>query len=770
MQETDITFAGFSWPAVLLLVAAAALVGWLTYRSLRRGGGVAWAAALLGLRLVALAGLAVALLQPQVVRRRVDLLESRVVVLQDGSLSMGMPAGTDGLSRQQVVARRLGAEDGLIDRLLEDHQVEFLRFGDRVVEGSRRALAAEEPDGMSRTDLAGAIREVREEHGGETLRAVVLLSDGQDTQLPQERSARRSALARELEQLAAPVFSLCPVDPEGLRDVGIARVQCSRLGFVRSRWTARVRIGTAGIDEGRLNVLLRRGENIVDVQRIRLQPDQQTYTASLGFTPVRTGRELLTIEVEPHPRETHTANNRTAVVLSVVRERIRVLQVAGRPSWDVRFLRRTLKQTPNVDLVSFFILRDPVDDPGGPTPNSYVNLIPFPTDELFTRELRTFDVIVFQNFDYHIFQPYPRDFGGYLRNVRRHVVENGAGFVMIGGDQSFDRGQYSGTSVEEILPVALNPAGGEVDLRPFQARLTETGRRHPITRVEESEEDNRALWDRMPELNGCHVLSPNSRAGGVLVENQAAGGLPVVVIGRAGKGRTLAVTTDETWRWGFQAAGRGAGNRVYLSFWRNALRWLVGETEEERLTLSVDSRRIEPGKTVRGSVRLLGPDYAPRRDSRVRLSAARPAGEGGRPIVRTLETDAEGRASFELTLSRPGTWRLEARARPEAAEGTEGTEKVPTDATFVAVETAGREMEDLRPDVELLRAVAEMSGGRFYDVAREQAPQTLPIEPDRVEKLLGREVYPLWDNWIVYAVVAGCLCLEWWLRRRRGVT
>ena len=43
--------------------------------------------------------------------------------------------------------------------------------------------------------------------------------------------------------------------------------------------------------------------------------------------------------------------------MRVIRDKIRVLQVAGAPSWDVRALRQMLKSNPNVDLISFFILR-----------------------------------------------------------------------------------------------------------------------------------------------------------------------------------------------------------------------------------------------------------------------------------------------------------------------------------------------------------------------------------------------------------------------------
>ena len=49
----------------------------------------------------------------------------------------------------------------------------------------------------------------------------------------------------------------------------------------------------------------------------------------------------------------------TEYVLKVIRDKVRALQVVGRPSWDERLLRRLLKRNPNVDLISFFILVNP---------------------------------------------------------------------------------------------------------------------------------------------------------------------------------------------------------------------------------------------------------------------------------------------------------------------------------------------------------------------------------------------------------------------------
>ena len=48
--------------------------------------------------------------------------------------------------------------------------------------------------------------------------------------------------------------------------------------------------------------------------------------------------------------------------------------------------------------------------------------IPFPTDKLFTTELRSFDVIIFQNFDYR-----PYNMAQYLGNMQQTVVNEAYG-------------------------------------------------------------------------------------------------------------------------------------------------------------------------------------------------------------------------------------------------------------------------------------------------------------------------------------------------------
>ena len=92
--------------------------------------------------------------------------------------------------------------------------------------------------------------------------------------------------------------------------------------------------------------------------------------------------------------------------------------MCGRPSWNERFLRSLLRLDPNVDLVSFFILRTDSDEM--PYGQGELSLIPFPYQEIFDEQLKSFDLLIFDNFN---FKPYWVE--PYLPGVRAYLEGGG---------------------------------------------------------------------------------------------------------------------------------------------------------------------------------------------------------------------------------------------------------------------------------------------------------------------------------------------------------
>ena len=233
------------------------------------------------------------------------------------------------------------------------------------------------------------------------------------------------------------------------RDLAVERVAADDFAFVRNTVTVEVTLRARGLDREAFTLTLRREGAVVAQAPVQLVPGQDRYQVPLAFAPDATGTFVFTVAAPVLPGEAVAENNQRSFVLRVIRDRVRVLLVAGRPSWDERFLRGLLKQDPNVDLVSFYILRTNTDNPG---PQDQLSLIPFPVQEIFGPQLKTFDAVILCNFAY---LPYRSlDIERFLPNLRDYVRSGGA-FAMVGGDQSFAQGHYAGTPVGEILAVDL---------------------------------------------------------------------------------------------------------------------------------------------------------------------------------------------------------------------------------------------------------------------------------------------------------------------------
>jgi hypothetical protein len=222
-----------------------------------------------------------------------------------------------------------------------------------------------------------------------------------------------------------------------------------------------------------------------------------------------------------------------------------------------------------------------------------------------------------------------------------------------------------------------------------------------------------------------------------------------------GQGRTLAVTTDASWRWGFLAAEGGQGNRAYIRFWNSALRWLVRDPGLAPLQVEPDAPAVEPGAPVGIGISARGPDWGPAAGKRV---SAELVAEDGRPVARgDAVADRDGMARLELVPPGPGAYKIVARG--------EGGGEPATGA--VAVRGAGPEDADAAPRPDLLSAIAEATGGRFSALPGGSLPELAMADPEVVE-IGRRKAVPIWDRAWFLGALALTLAGEWVLRRRWG--
>jgi len=705
--------------------------------------------ALWGLRALAALCAIFFLLEPGLRKVQVARVKNRVAVLVDRSASMTFPVAAGKPSRSQAVAESLAALTPQLEAMSERFAFEVVGFDPELTPLTSKALELEPARG-SKTDLLSTLRSLKASEGtsARKLSGVVLFSDGADNgELAQGLNGRAKAV---LEGFGVPVSTVA-VGQGGLKDLAIEAVKVDDFAFVRNSLTAEVEVRARGFSGQATQAVLRREGRVVASAPVRFASDDDVQVAKFTFAPDQTGRFVYTVSVPVFPEEAVTENNTRAFTLKVIRDRVRVLLVAGRPSWDERFLRGLLKQDANVELISFYILRNSPDDPM--VSQDELSLIPFPRNEIFSDKVHTFDLLVILNFNNDDLNISLAEFEG---SIKQYLL-NGGALAYVGGDRSFGDARY--TSFADVLPIAT---AGASDPSPFKARLTPEGARHPITALGTGSVSTEAAWDALPPVPGMN--SVRARPGAtVLLDNPFSlidgKNAPVLSIWDYGRGRVMALASDGSWAWAFTSHVAGAQSRVYERMWGSAVRWLVRDPELTAMSVSADSPSVDPGKPVGVSAVARSSDFQPVAGAQVTIELI--SADDGRVVAQqTVPAGPDGAAHVEFPSPPPGPYKVVGRA-------TAGEKLLGEMSDAVAVRASGKELSDARVNARLLEDIAKATGGAFFEGPSFSLADVPFKEPPLVEVGRSRD-QPLWDRWYWLTLMVLIMGAEWALRRRFG--
>ncbi|MEE8394150.1 MAG: hypothetical protein V3R66_07380, partial [Rhodospirillales bacterium] len=514
------------WPLIAVLGGAGlALIGWSWFSGARG----------YGFRALALGVLALALLNPKSVRQARQAQPDVVLVMTDASQS------------QQVGDRAAKTQAGLEEvraRLSEFKNLEVREtsFGDTdegtmLFEALSNALAD-----IPRRRFAGAI----------------VITDGQVHDVPSGSAAlalpgplhvllsgKRGETDRRLVIEKAPVYGVVG------RNVEIAyRIE----EYSGTGEPVRVRFKRNGAEEGSALVPVGRG-------------------LKFSFKIEHAGPVVIEMEVEVSPEELSSINNRAAVSINGVRDRLKVLLVSGQPHPGERTWRNLLKSDPSVDLIHFTILRPP--EKKNYVPLNELSLIAFPVDELFGEKLPQFDLIIFDRY-------VVRDVLGpsYIQNIGDYLLNGGAILLASGPEFAGPRSLFR-TSLGSSMPV--QPTGRVIE-QAFTPKVSEVGRLHPVTAA-------LVRGDRVTGGWGRWLRQIEARQVSGLTLMTGAEGNPLLVLARAGKGRIAQLMSDHIWLWARGFEGGGPQGKLL----RRLAHWLMKEPDLEEESLKA---RIEGGRLV----------------------------------------------------------------------------------------------------------------------------------------------------------------------------
>jgi hypothetical protein len=496
-----------------------------------------------------------------------------------------------------------------------------------------------------------------------------------------------------------------------------------RFGIVGQSQTIGFRVEDYGAQPGTAEVIVRRDGDVVEKRIVNVG-------SNLNITmPIpHEGRNIIEIEAAPLPGELTAVNNRAVISIDGVRDKLRVLLVSGEPHAGERTWRNLLKSDGSVDLVHFTILRPPEKQDG--TPINELSLIAFPTRELFQQKISEFQLIIFDRYARQGVLPMI-----YFDNIAKYVRDGGAVMIAAGPDYASPTSIWR-TPLDSILPA--EPVG-DVTEQPYFARLTDAGKKHPVTRGLEGSESDPPHWSRFFRL----VNTKPPTAGSSVM--QGPDGKPLLVLAHEGEGRVALLLSDHIWLWARGYEGGGP----HLDLLRRLSHWLMKQPdlEEEALRLIVHGRDVMVQRQTMS-------------DAVSEVTLTSPTG-----VTRTLNLQSiePGLWRMQLTANELGLWRA-------------------TDGTLTALANVGpanpREFAEVTSSTGVLKAIADATGGssrRLDDGHGLDVPRVVPVRTSTsfngddwiglkmrdVSVVRGIGVLPVFTGLIGLLLLIGALAATW---------
>jgi uncharacterized membrane protein len=476
-------------------------------------------------------------------------------------------------------------------------------------------------------------------------------------------------------------------------------------------------------------------------------------------------------------------NNTRIVTIDRATGPYRILYLSGRPNWEFKFLRRSLQEDAEVQLVG--LLRIAKKEPKFSFRDRRVNS----TNPLFAglgedeeEAAQQYDEPVIirlgvkeseelsdgfpesaeELFAYHGVILDDLESGFFTQDqmllLRRFVGTRGGGLLLLGGQESFDSQDFGDTPLGELSPIYAPRSSASKPKAPYRLSMTREGMLQPWARLRETESAEKLRLEEMPDFQTLNAVGDVKPGASLLAVVETAGGenAPALVAQRFGRGRSAAWLLGDLWRWSMRREDPKQNDSAQA--WRQLAHWLVNDVPRRAEV------RVEAGDDPSQPVTLV---------ATARDEAYLPLDNAG---VEFKITPLGGEAftlRAEMDDSEAGTYKATYWSREGGAYHVE-VNITAADGSFVGkaqsgwtAQTGAAEFQNLSLNRKLLETIAEKSGGEV--VREDRLEQFVADLPNRKVPVTETWVYPLWHRpWVMLAAML-CLCCEWGLRRWKGL-
>lgn len=774
----QLQFGAPEWTTIMIATIIVGLVLVIyAYRSLSLKRSLSGAA--MFLKLLGIAILSIALTEPLWSGVHVHPGTNLFAIVVDDSRSLEIKDSETGAPRLQQIKQLLTASQPTADNKHPQWLIDLEQnFSVRKYTVDAHAHAQTELQHLtfdgSKSNLVSCLTELNQRFHKLPLAGILLMTDG--------------ISAEEISRLetSAPIYPVLIGSSSPATDLAITKTSVGYSPFEDAPIRILADLSATECQQKQIKAQLldETGKVVQTITRDVTQPEQQ-FQIRFQVRPEAKGiafYQLKTTLIASETKEATLANNQRTLKIDRGRTAHRVLYVSGRPNWEFKFLRRAIEEDEFIHLVGLiriakketkFDFRSRDGEEGnalfrGFDQQNETDLERY-DQPVFVRintqspaelkdgfpktkaELFQYETIIIDDLEAAFFTH------DQLELITRFVSERGGGLVMLGGQESFQKGGYDKTDLSRLLPVYFSQQAAASDFEnDYQFSLTRDGWLQPWLRHHKNEQDEHKRLIEMPAfktINRVDTTKPGATLAAEIKNSQKAT-YPAIATQRYGLGRVAAVMIGDLWRWRLKEDSPSP--QLYKS-WRQLLRWMTTDVLEPIELLVEENPQTNEGTKIKVLVR--GPEFQKRSDFQVELKITTPQ---QKRIKLTADPVADQPGIYQTVYLPPQSGGYSVSATVTAPDS-----KTKTIHSGWVYEPDSVEFRSINPNLALLQQLATQSKGEVISAAKLQ--QFVNSLDQRHIPVTEELATPLWHHPWVLMLVLGCLFGEWSLRRWKGL-
>ena len=557
----------------------------------------------------------------------------------------------------------------------------------------------------------------------ENISSIVILSDGVITD--------GSNPINSAEKSGIPIFTLGVGDTTKRKDIEIKNVIYNEFIYAENPTTLSATILNDGFANRTVNLTFYENDVLIQQKNIVLNQDG-IQNISFDFTPKSSGEKKLTLVLSALEGEYNRTNNKKVFYINVLSNKVKILLLAGSPSPDLSFIKNTLLADDNLSVNSI----------------TQIGVNKFLENNNRDKLLDSAEVLLLIGF------PSKETSSELLNKVARFISEKNISFLFIlSGSIDFNKL----VQLQKALPFAsLGVGNSYLEIQP---NVTPDQSKNPL--LQNNSADPIAAWNNLPpvyQLFSEFNPKPESEIAARTKVNNVPTNKPLILTRRLGNQRSIAVLAKDIWKWKLQTAMKDQD--VFDRFILNSIKWLNSPEDKKRVQIRTLKKLFALGEEVEFTAQVYDDTFNPISDAEVKVR---------------LKNDND---KFELNLNSLGNGLYEGVLQTNKAgnysfvgEAKLNNKLLGSDKGLFNVGEVDIEMMDTKMDYEFLNSLANVSGGKFFNVDQSKSLFKLLSElnlKSSKEKIDTKE-YSLWSNEFLMIAIILLFGIEWFIRKREGM-